>query len=124
MVSGPDAVSMVTRGILVCGSARNSSAIPSSARTRSVAGWIVSPRKSRRKSPCFSRTVTSTPARASSRPAIIPAGPPPLGKHALLPALLADLRPQVLERRVDLAAHGGQVDAHEPAVVLHHPAVD
>src|SRR5882762_10525920 len=38
---------------------------------------MVSPRKSRRKSACFSRTKTATPARASSSPSIIPAGPPP-----------------------------------------------
>jgi hypothetical protein len=31
----------------------------------SVDGWMVSPRKSRRKSACFSSTMTSTPARAS-----------------------------------------------------------
>jgi hypothetical protein len=40
-------------------------------------GWIVSPRKSRRKSACFSSTSTETPARASSNPSIMPAGPPP-----------------------------------------------
>src|SRR6185436_19336964 len=38
---------------------------------------MVSPRKSRRKSLCFSSTRTSTPARASNNPSIIPAGPPP-----------------------------------------------
>src|SRR3954470_21888056 len=38
---------------------------------------MVSPRKSRRKSACFSRTTTSTPARASRNPSIMPAGPPP-----------------------------------------------
>src|SRR5574340_1265836 len=45
--------------------------------TSSVEGWMVSPRKSRRKSACFSSTNTSTAARAKSRPSIIPAGPPP-----------------------------------------------
>src|SRR6202142_3147938 len=45
--------------------------------TSRVEGWIVSPRKSRRKSACFSRTRTSTPVRASSNPSIMPAGPPP-----------------------------------------------
>src|SRR5206468_6311060 len=35
------------------------------------------PRKSRRKSACFSRTTTFTPARARRKPSIIPAGPPP-----------------------------------------------
>src|SRR5688572_21643604 len=42
---------------------------------------MVSPRKSRRKSACFSSTTTSTPARASSRPSIMPAGPPPTMQH-------------------------------------------
>src|SRR6516225_5880594 len=38
---------------------------------------MVSPRKSRRKSPCFSSTTTSTQARASSNPNMSPHGPPP-----------------------------------------------
>src|SRR5690242_848865 len=38
---------------------------------------MVSPRKSRRKSLCFSSTTTPTPARASRKPSIMPAGPPP-----------------------------------------------
>src|SRR5580692_10948223 len=38
---------------------------------------MVSPRKSRRKSECFSSTTTSMPARASRKPQTIPAGPPP-----------------------------------------------
>ena len=38
---------------------------------------MVSPRKSRRKSPCFSSTKTLTPARANRYPNIMPAGPPP-----------------------------------------------
>src|ERR1700754_3868359 len=42
-----------------------------------VEGWTVSPRKSRRKSACFSSTTTSTPARASRKPSISPQGPPP-----------------------------------------------
>ena len=42
-----------------------------------VDGWTVSPRKSRKKSACFSMTTTSMPARASKKPSIIPAGPPP-----------------------------------------------
>lgn len=50
---------------------------PSSSSSRSVVGCTVSPRKSRRKSPCFSSRVTSTPARASNSPRTIPAGPPP-----------------------------------------------
>ncbi len=44
---------------------------------RSVDGCTVSPRKSRRKSACFSSTSVGTPARASRKPSIIPAGPPP-----------------------------------------------
>src|SRR5882724_8635092 len=42
---------------------------------------MVSPRKSRRKSACFSRTTTETPARARSNPSIMPAGPPPATTH-------------------------------------------
>src|SRR5437867_7081644 len=42
---------------------------------------MVSPRKSRRKSACFSRTRTYTPAWARSMPSIIPAGPPPAMQH-------------------------------------------
>src|SRR5438445_7594355 len=38
---------------------------------------MVSPRKSRRKSACFSSTTTSTPARASKKPSMSPQGPPP-----------------------------------------------
>src|SRR6266850_4503213 len=38
---------------------------------------MVSPRKSRRKSACFSRTRTSMPARARRKASIMPAGPPP-----------------------------------------------
>src|SRR5580700_1950807 len=38
---------------------------------------MVSPRKSRKKSLCFSKTWTSTPARARRNPSITPAGPPP-----------------------------------------------
>ncbi len=54
------------RGSSWCGRARKSSSRPSSAISSSVDGWTVSPRKSRRKSACFSSTTTSTPARASS----------------------------------------------------------
>src|SRR6516162_3663302 len=49
--------------------------------TSSVDGWIVSPRKSRRKSACFSRTRTAIPARANNNASIIPAGPPPTMQH-------------------------------------------
>ena len=44
----------------------------------------MSPRKSRKKSACFSRTTTSTPARARRNPSIIPAGPPPAMQHCLM----------------------------------------
>ena len=49
----------------------------------SVEGWTVSPLKSRRKSRCFSKTTTSMPARASRKPSIIPAGPPPVMQHVV-----------------------------------------
>src|SRR5215469_12343365 len=49
-----------------------------------VDGCTVSPRKSRRKSACFSRTTTRTPARARRKPSIIPAGPPPAMQHCVL----------------------------------------
>src|SRR5262249_11282934 len=64
-------------GAFWCGSLRNSSSRPSSPITSRVEGWMVSPRKSRRKSPCFSSTTTSTPARASRKPSMSPHGPPP-----------------------------------------------
>src|ERR1700733_5669260 len=38
---------------------------------------MVSPRKSRKKSLFFSKTRTSTPARARRNPSMTPAGPPP-----------------------------------------------
>src|SRR2546423_9496064 len=58
---------------------------------------MVSPRKSRRKSSCFSSTIMGTPARASRKPSIIPAGPPPTMQHVVRmcpipgPALTATL---------------------------------
>src|SRR6185437_3945607 len=67
-----------------CGSLRNSSMRPSSTIRSSVDGCTVSPRKSRRKSACFSNTVTATPARASRKPSIIPAGPPPAMQQVVL----------------------------------------
>jgi hypothetical protein len=61
-----------------CGCLRNSSRKPRvRGQCRASTGGIVSPRKSRRKSACFSRTTTATPIRASRKPSIIPAGPPP-----------------------------------------------
>src|SRR5438067_9082125 len=38
---------------------------------------MVSPLKSRKKSACFSNTMTSTPTRSDKKPSIIPARPPP-----------------------------------------------
>ena len=52
--------------------------------SRMVDGCTVSPRKSRKKSACFSKTVTRTPARARSKPSIIPAGPPPTTAHPVV----------------------------------------
>src|SRR5689334_13375838 len=49
-----------------------------------VEGCTTSPRKSRRKSACFSSTVTLTPARASKKPSIMPAGPPPAMQQVVL----------------------------------------
>lgn len=51
-----------------------SSIRPSSCNIASVEGCIVSPRRSRRTSSCFSSTRTSMSARASNSPCIIPAG--------------------------------------------------
>ncbi len=39
---------------------------------------MVSPRKSRKKSLYFSRTVTAMPWRARRKPSMMPAGPPPM----------------------------------------------
>src|SRR5271155_56635 len=89
---------------LVCGSASNCSNRPSSSSSRSVEGCTVSPRKSRRKSACFSSTVTSTPPRASSSPAIIPAGPPPTITHVVF-SLIASSSP-----RCDTRLRGNCID--------------
>src|SRR5262249_45967064 len=71
----------------------NSSSRPSSPITSRVEGWMVSPRKSRRKSPCFSSTTTSTPARASRKPSMSPHGPPPTMQEGVecLSAAIASL---------------------------------
>src|SRR3712207_4756761 len=78
---------MTTCSTFVCGSRSNSPARPSSSSSCSVEGCTVSPRKSRRKSACFSSTVTSTPARASSRPSTMPAGPPPTTRQGVRSSL-------------------------------------
>ena len=79
-------------GTLSCGRASRRSSRPSSWKMRNVDGWTVSPRKSRRKSPCFSSTVVRSPARAKSRPATIPAGPPPAMTMSLSCLAMADIR--------------------------------
>ncbi|SKV71926.1 Uncharacterised protein [Mycobacteroides abscessus subsp. abscessus] len=73
------------------GSLSNRSKRPNSSSNRSVDGCTVSPRKSRRKSPCFSNTTTSTPARARSRPANMPAGPPPTTTHVVFSLIFSPL---------------------------------
>src|SRR5262245_15896438 len=67
--------------IFWCGRCRNSPSRPSSCMTSSVDAWMVSPRKSRKKSACFSSTSTCKPVRANNRPSIMPAGPPPTIKQ-------------------------------------------
>ena len=58
---------------------------PSVSRRSNVDACTVSPRKSRRKSACFSSTVTGTPPRASSSPRTSPAGPPPTTQTSVTP---------------------------------------
>ncbi len=66
---------------------------------------MVSPRKSRRKSACFSSTSTDTPARARSRPSIMPAGPPPaMQQRTVLDA--EAMRPDVTLPRPGSPEHG------------------
>src|SRR4051794_17731883 len=85
-----------------CGSFRNSSSSPSSCISSSVEGWTVSPRKSRRKSRCFSSTTTSTPARASRKPSIMPAGPPPAMQQVVLICSMRQSRsPDQSQRKPD-----------------------
>src|SRR5918993_5449643 len=48
----------------------------------------------------------------------------PFREHALLPDVVAAGALEVLDGRLDLAAHRRQVDADQLPVVLHHPAVD
>ena len=58
----------------------------------------MSPRKSRRKSSCFSSTTTRTPARASSSPSTIPAGPPPATTHVVRTVDLLNSPPGEFQR--------------------------
>src|SRR3954463_6141089 len=73
----PSSVMRLIRVVRCCGTRAKASVRSSSSRICSVEAWTVSPRKSRKKSGCFSSTTTSTPARASSSPSIAPAGPQP-----------------------------------------------
>lgn len=75
--------STVTCSTRLCGMAANLGPSPNSSIRFSVLACTVSPRKSRRKSGCFSSTVTSIPARANSNASIIPAGPPPAMAHVV-----------------------------------------
>ena len=76
-------------------------------------GCIVSPRKSRRKSACFSRTRTETPARAKRKPSIMPAGPPPAMQQltvtspASIALLVARLCPHPIHRGPHRKRSGG-----------------
>ena len=54
------------------------------------------------KSACFSSTVTATPARASRKPSIMPAGPPPAMQHVVLIVAMS-LSTAALARAKDLA---------------------
>src|SRR5260370_25718925 len=75
--------------------------------TSSVEGWMVSPRKSRRKSACFSSTMTSTPARASRKPSMRPHGPPPTMAHRVescWAAILCTLRDGSADARRECTA--------------------
>src|SRR3954451_24922900 len=66
-----------------CGRLREAATTPRSSMIWMVEEWMVSPRKSCRKSRCFSSTRTGTPDRASSQPSIAPAGPPPAMTHVV-----------------------------------------
>src|SRR5215212_9420963 len=58
---------------------------------------MVSPRKSRKKSVCFSSTVTERPARVSNRASIRPAGPPPtMQQSSVLSDGIADTMPDLV----------------------------
>src|SRR3954452_11770521 len=118
--SGPSyswsSIATFRRRISWWGSFRKSSRRPSSPISSRVEGWTVSPRKSRKKSACFSSTVTSTPARARRKPSITPAGPPPatqqvvrIDRGLMLPLLLAVQHPHLM-LVVAGAGHGGGGD--------------
>jgi hypothetical protein len=84
----------------------------------------VSPRKSRRKSACFSSTSTSTPALASSSPSIAPAGPQPAMQQvtsvvSTSPCMLAAHGPTRL--RLVLAGEADTEDVRELLVREQRP---
>src|SRR5215208_6472110 len=118
------------------GRRRNSSRRPSSWISSRVEGWTVSPRKSRRKSPCFSSTITSTPARAKRKPSIMPAGPPPTMQQrqrspggTFDPAPHQEMRDRHRRRgdepvRVLAGEHEADLVLPEPAPVLELVAVE
>src|SRR4051794_30589070 len=131
----------LSRESFSCGSFRNSSRRPSSYISSSVEGWTVSPRKSRRKSACFSSTMTSTPARARRKPSIMPAGPPPTTQQrqasaklwaigrALEPAAGEEVRDRHGRRdqepvRVAALDHRAHLVAREPAAGLELVAIE
>src|SRR5918999_660305 len=119
-VTGLPFMSMVTRLSLVCGSRRNSSSQPSSATSSRVEGWTVSPRKSRRKSACFSSTTTSCPCRARSSPSIIPDGPPPAMQHLVRYVRMVSTL-LVLDGSSARGAHGRAIDEQVDELVHQQP---
>src|SRR5690606_14203857 len=70
-----------------------------------VEGWTVSPRKSRRKSACFSSTTTSIPARANNSPNTSPAGPPPTTAHVVRSVTPRPASPPLPAISLPLPAH-------------------
>src|SRR6266508_6488915 len=89
---------------------------------------MVSPRKSRRKSACFSSTTTSTPARASRKPSISPHGPPPTMQHrveccsAAIRAPLAEDRQRTTDDGCPL--RGSNLEPSHPSSVVSLPSSD
>jgi hypothetical protein len=95
----------------------------------------VSPRKSPRKSRCFSNTTVSTPARSRRYPNIMPAGPPPAMQHRVLRILaieVTDHRPASISihaksvartyaiYRRRMSVRGNSISIRRRAAVLHH----
>nr|WP_266096522.1 hypothetical protein [Rubrobacter marinus] len=82
-VNGPEAVWREKVSTLECRSFRSLSARPRVSMISITTGCSVSPRNSRSKSGCASRSVTSTPLRASRSASTAPAGPPPTTQHVV-----------------------------------------